>query len=188
MSLLDRGTETVVVYPEEVTTDADGNTITRASATGVVKGRRPTSRPSGRGARRRVPIGDSVEAPSGRLAGRSARCSKQGRVAGPDVLPARRADAVQRLPAYRSRRLRDGEALAHVLFQILNAASQVSTTSSSHTKTPSKSVSPCWASIRLHTEWSLKAIVSIPRSLPLFVVGEEGVKVESPQRSEENRP
>ena len=47
---------------------------------------------------------------------------------------------------------------------------------------------PCWASIRLHTEWSLKAIVSIPRSLPLFVVGEEGVKVESPQRSEENRP
>ena len=46
----------------------------------------------------------------------------------------------------------------------------------------------CWASIRLHTEWSLKAIVSIPRSLPLFVVGEEGVKVESPQRSEENRP
>jgi hypothetical protein len=46
----------------------------------------------------------------------------------------------------------------------------------------------CWASIRLHTDWSLKAIVSIPRSLPVFVVGEEGVKVESPQRSEENRP
>ncbi len=46
----------------------------------------------------------------------------------------------------------------------------------------------CWASIRLHTEWSLKAIVSIPRSLRVFVVSEEGVKVESPQRSEENRP
>jgi hypothetical protein len=34
---------------------------------------------------------------------------------------------------------------------------------------------------------SLKAVVSIPRSLPLFVVDEEGVKVESPQRIEENR-
>lgn len=36
MSLLDRGTETVTVYAEETTTDADGNTITRPSAVGVV--------------------------------------------------------------------------------------------------------------------------------------------------------
>ncbi|OKH76251.1 hypothetical protein EB73_03215 [Mycobacterium sp. SWH-M3] len=36
MSLLHRGTETVTVYPEEVTTDSDGNTITRPSAVGVV--------------------------------------------------------------------------------------------------------------------------------------------------------
>lgn len=36
MSLLHRGTETVAVFPEETVTDADGNTITRASATGVV--------------------------------------------------------------------------------------------------------------------------------------------------------
>lgn len=36
MSLLNRGTETVTVYPEEVTIDSDGNTITRPSAVGVV--------------------------------------------------------------------------------------------------------------------------------------------------------
>ena len=36
MSLLNRGTEVVTVFPEEVTTDEDGNTITRPSATGVV--------------------------------------------------------------------------------------------------------------------------------------------------------
>lgn len=36
VSLLHRGTETVTVYPEEVTTDSDGNTITRPSAVGVV--------------------------------------------------------------------------------------------------------------------------------------------------------
>ncbi|MGY4869796.1 hypothetical protein [Mycolicibacterium elephantis] len=36
MSLLNRGTETVTVYPEEVTIDADGNTITRPSSVGVV--------------------------------------------------------------------------------------------------------------------------------------------------------
>ena len=36
MSLLSRGTEVVTVYPEEVATDADGNTRTRPSATGVV--------------------------------------------------------------------------------------------------------------------------------------------------------
>lgn len=38
MSLLNRGTETVNVFAEEATTDGDGNTITRASATGVVCG------------------------------------------------------------------------------------------------------------------------------------------------------
>lgn len=36
MSLLNRGTDTVTVYPEEVTTDADGNTRTRPSAVGVL--------------------------------------------------------------------------------------------------------------------------------------------------------
>ena len=36
MSLLSRGTEVVTVYPEEVTTDEDGNVRTRPSATGVV--------------------------------------------------------------------------------------------------------------------------------------------------------
>jgi len=33
-----------------------------------------------------------------------------------------------------------------------------------------------------------KAITSIPRSVPIPSPTEEGVKVESPQRSEENRP
>ena len=36
MSLLNRGTEVVTVFPEEVTTDADGNTRTRPSTVGVV--------------------------------------------------------------------------------------------------------------------------------------------------------
>ena len=36
MSLLNRGTEVVTVFPEEAVTDADGNTRTRPSATGVV--------------------------------------------------------------------------------------------------------------------------------------------------------
>ena len=35
MSLLDSSNETVRVYPEEVTTDADGNTVTRPSEYGV---------------------------------------------------------------------------------------------------------------------------------------------------------
>lgn len=35
MSLLDTATEDVVVYPQETVTDADGNTHTRASATGT---------------------------------------------------------------------------------------------------------------------------------------------------------
>lgn len=35
MSLLDRGNEWVTVYPEETTTDVDGNTITRPSSTGI---------------------------------------------------------------------------------------------------------------------------------------------------------
>jgi hypothetical protein len=43
-------------------------------------------------------------------------------------------------------------------------------------------------STQSHTESSREAVISIPRSLPLNVVAEEGVKVESPQRSEENRP
>lgn len=36
MSLLHRGTEVVTVYPEVTTTDADGNTITRCSAVGML--------------------------------------------------------------------------------------------------------------------------------------------------------
>lgn len=36
MSLINRGTETVTVYPEEVVTDSDGNPRTRPSAVGVV--------------------------------------------------------------------------------------------------------------------------------------------------------
>lgn len=36
MSLLRRGTQTVTVYPEEVSTDGDGNLITRPSSVGVV--------------------------------------------------------------------------------------------------------------------------------------------------------
>ena len=36
MSLLNRGTEVVTVYPEQVATDADNNTITRPSATGIL--------------------------------------------------------------------------------------------------------------------------------------------------------
>ncbi|GAB3475291.1 hypothetical protein GCM10027521_04880 [Amycolatopsis cihanbeyliensis] len=35
VSLLDTGVEDVTVYPEEVTQDRDGNTITRPSATGI---------------------------------------------------------------------------------------------------------------------------------------------------------
>lgn len=36
MSLLNRGTETVVIFAEEAVTDADGNTMTRPSTVGVV--------------------------------------------------------------------------------------------------------------------------------------------------------
>lgn len=36
MSLLRRGTETVVIFPEITTTDADGNQITKPSAVGSV--------------------------------------------------------------------------------------------------------------------------------------------------------
>src|SRR5687768_4150683 len=36
MSLLDRGTETIMVFPEEIVNDSDGNTRTKAASTGVV--------------------------------------------------------------------------------------------------------------------------------------------------------
>src|SRR3954453_14808189 len=36
MSLLDRGTETVTVFPEEVVTDSDGNKRTRAAPIGAL--------------------------------------------------------------------------------------------------------------------------------------------------------
>lgn len=35
MSLLDRGNEDVVVFPQETVTSADGNTVTRPSTTGI---------------------------------------------------------------------------------------------------------------------------------------------------------
>lgn len=35
MSLLDRGRETVIVFPEEVYTDPDGNVLRRPQATGI---------------------------------------------------------------------------------------------------------------------------------------------------------
>lgn len=35
MSLLDKGNEPITIYPEEVVTDVDGNTQTRASKVGV---------------------------------------------------------------------------------------------------------------------------------------------------------
>lgn len=35
MSLLDKGNEPIVIYPEEVVTDIDGNTQTRVSKTGI---------------------------------------------------------------------------------------------------------------------------------------------------------
>lgn len=35
MSLLDRGNSQIILYPEEVLTDRDGNTRTRASKTGI---------------------------------------------------------------------------------------------------------------------------------------------------------
>lgn len=35
MSLLDKGNERIVVFPEEVVTDVDGNTQTRVSKTGI---------------------------------------------------------------------------------------------------------------------------------------------------------
>lgn len=47
MSLLNRGTETVSVFPEETVTDADGNTKTRASSVGVVA--RAVVQPAGAG-------------------------------------------------------------------------------------------------------------------------------------------
>lgn len=36
MSLLNRGTETVTVFPEETVTDSDGNLITRAGSIGIL--------------------------------------------------------------------------------------------------------------------------------------------------------
>ena len=36
MSLIDRGTEVVTLFPEETVTDSDGNTMTRPSAVGMV--------------------------------------------------------------------------------------------------------------------------------------------------------
>ena len=36
MSLLHKGTETVTVFPQEVTADSDGNTLTRPGAVGIV--------------------------------------------------------------------------------------------------------------------------------------------------------
>ncbi|MGB5794543.1 MAG: hypothetical protein WBH51_01980 [Mycolicibacter algericus] len=53
MSLLDSANEDVVVYPEEVTIDADGNTKTRPSKTGIpARARLQVQGQSGTSARR----------------------------------------------------------------------------------------------------------------------------------------
>lgn len=53
MSILDTGTEDVLVFPEEVTTDIDGNIRTRPSKTGIpVKARIQVQGQSGTSARR----------------------------------------------------------------------------------------------------------------------------------------
>lgn len=48
MSLLDKGTEEVILYPEETITDPDGNTLTRPSRSGIPA--RATIQPVGTGA------------------------------------------------------------------------------------------------------------------------------------------
>ena len=61
MSLLYRGTEVVTVFPEELTTDADGNPITRPGATGSC-----SELSSSRSLRPRMPSGrfrDRIEVP-----------------------------------------------------------------------------------------------------------------------------
>ena len=63
MSLLDRGgSETVVVYPEVVTTDADGNILTRPSSTGItVKARLQVQGQSGTSSRRQEQDNEGFE-------------------------------------------------------------------------------------------------------------------------------
>lgn len=53
MSLLDKGNQRIVIYPEEVYVDADGNTCTRPSKTGIcVNARIQPMSQSGTAARR----------------------------------------------------------------------------------------------------------------------------------------
>jgi hypothetical protein len=62
MSLLDRATEDVIVYPEEVVTDIDGNTRTRPSQTGIpAKARIQVQGQSGTSARRQEQDNEGYE-------------------------------------------------------------------------------------------------------------------------------
>ena len=110
MSLLNRGTEVVTVFPEEVTTDADGNTRTRPSTVGVV-------------ARAVVqPMTSTEDASVGfettskyrlRLVGYPEVLggTSSGGVERYAVLNRGRAEDLQRLSSYRTRRLRDDAVL-----------------------------------------------------------------------------
>ena len=63
MSLLDRGRETVILYPEVVVTDADGNIKTQPSATGITITRCvvQTQNQSGTAARRKEQDNEGFE-------------------------------------------------------------------------------------------------------------------------------
>lgn len=77
MSLLDKGAETIIVYPEELVIDVDGNKRTRASSTGfVARARVQPIGQSGTAARRAEQDNEGYESEkiySVRLTRRSAR-------------------------------------------------------------------------------------------------------------------
>ncbi|MFR9802330.1 hypothetical protein ACL02T_08510 [Pseudonocardia sp. RS010] len=62
MSLLDRGTDVVTVFPEEPATDQDGNPIVRASAVGIVA--RATVQPLGTSTEDQNAVGYVPNAPT----------------------------------------------------------------------------------------------------------------------------
>lgn len=62
MSLLDLGNEDIVIYPEVATTDADGNTVTRPSLTGIAaKARLQVQGQSGTSSRRQEQDNEGYE-------------------------------------------------------------------------------------------------------------------------------
>lgn len=62
MSLLDRGTVDITIYPEEVVTDMDGNTRTRPSKTGIpAKARLQVQGQSGTSSRRQEQDNEGYE-------------------------------------------------------------------------------------------------------------------------------